>query len=116
MMSNSPLVPASLQAVPNSAFFHSWEGSMEEPWVSMSAISLSLSSWITTSSPLLSPGALSCTHSKAIHKIDFPAFDWPVAPFPQLRYPLEEFVRENREEEQRCLERVGEQSTCIHML
>ena len=42
MVPNSPLVPASLQAVPNSAFFHSWEGSMEEPWVSMSAISLSL--------------------------------------------------------------------------
>jgi len=53
-------------------------------------------------------GTLSCTHSKTIHKLDVPAFDWPVAPFPQLRYPLEEFVRENMEEEQRCLEQVEE--------
>ncbi len=27
-------------------------------------------------------GALSATRSKPIHKLDFPAFDWPVAPFP----------------------------------
>ena len=60
-------------------------------------------------SPLLSlppSGSLSCTHSKVIHKLDVPAFDWPVAPFPKLKYPLEEFTRENREEEQRCLEEV----------
>lgn len=51
-------------------------------------------------------GTLSCTHSKEIHKLDIPAFDWPIAPFPQLRYPLEENVRENQEEERRCLEEV----------
>lgn len=28
-------------------------------------------------------GALSTTHSKAIHKLDIPAFDWPVAHFPK---------------------------------
>ncbi|KAJ1964251.1 hypothetical protein GGI12_001548 [Dipsacomyces acuminosporus] len=33
-------------------------------------------------------GALSTTRSKAIHKLDIPAFKWPRAPFPQLRYPL----------------------------
>lgn len=49
-------------------------------------------------------GSLSATRSKAIHKVDIPAFDWPVAPFPQLQYPLEEYVKENEAEEKRCLE------------
>ena len=51
-------------------------------------------------------GSLSTTHSSAIHKLDVAAFDWPVAPFPRLRYPLEEFERENRQEEEKCLEQV----------
>ena len=51
-------------------------------------------------------GTLSCTHSKPIHKLDIPAFDWPIAPFPQLQYPLQEFERENAEEERRCLAEV----------
>ena len=49
-------------------------------------------------------GSLSTTRSKAIHKLDIPAFDWPAAPFPDLKYPLEENARENREEEARCLQ------------
>ncbi|KAJ8251117.1 hypothetical protein GJAV_G00217470 [Gymnothorax javanicus] len=49
-------------------------------------------------------GCLATTHSKAIHKLDVPSFDWPIAPFPKLRYPLEEFTRENAQEEARCLE------------
>jgi 4-aminobutyrate aminotransferase/(S)-3-amino-2-methylpropionate transaminase len=49
-------------------------------------------------------GSLSTTRSKAIHKLDIPAFDWPAAPFPNLKYPLEEHARENAEEEQRCLQ------------
>lgn len=49
---------------------------------------------------------LSCTHSKPIHKLDIPAFDWPIAPFPRLRYPLEEFTRENQAEERSCLEQT----------
>lgn len=48
-------------------------------------------------------GSLSTTRSKAIHKLDIPAFDWPAAPFPQLKYPLEEHVAENAAEEERCL-------------
>ena len=48
-------------------------------------------------------GTLSTTRSKPIHKIDVPAFDWPSAPFPMLRYPLEEHVKENAAEEARCL-------------
>ncbi|EMG51021.1 gatA 4-aminobutyrate aminotransferase [Candida maltosa Xu316] len=49
-------------------------------------------------------GSLSTTRSKAIHKLDIPAFPWPKAPFPELKYPLAEFEAENRAEEQRCLD------------
>lgn len=49
-------------------------------------------------------GSLSTTRSKPIHKLDIPAFDWPQAPFPTLKYPLEEHVQENAAEETRCLE------------
>jgi len=35
-------------------------------------------------------GALSTTRSKPIHKLDIPAFDWPQATFPQLRFPLDD--------------------------
>lgn len=31
-------------------------------------------------------GALACTHSKPIHKLDVPSFDWPIADFPKYRY------------------------------
>lgn len=55
-------------------------------------------------------GCLATTHSKAIHKLDIPSFDWPIAPFPKLQYPLEEFVRENAQEEARCLEEVRDVS------
>merc|ERR1712050_745985 len=51
-------------------------------------------------------GALTCTHSKTVHKIDVPAFDWPTAPFPRLQYPLEDNKEYNAAEEQRCLEAV----------
>ncbi|RUS77804.1 hypothetical protein EGW08_014443, partial [Elysia chlorotica] len=53
-------------------------------------------------------GALGMSHAKWFHKLDFPAPDWPIARFPQLQYPLEEFTRENQEEEQRCLDQVRE--------
>jgi len=48
-------------------------------------------------------GSLSTTRSKAIHKIDIPAFNWPVATFPHLKYPLEENTQHNATEEARCL-------------
>jgi len=51
--------------------------------------------------------ALSCTHSKAIHKIDVPSFDWPTAPFPRLRYPLNENDEYNKAEEKKCLDEVN---------
>lgn len=49
---------------------------------------------------------LSLTHTKWIHKLDFPTFDWPSCPFPKLKYPLDKFERENAEEEARCLAEV----------
>ena len=49
---------------------------------------------------------LSTTRSKELHKIDIPAFDWPAAPFPKLRYPLAENEAANRAEEDRCLAAV----------
>jgi len=51
-------------------------------------------------------GALSTTHSKYIHKIDVPSFDWPIASFPQYKYPLEENIAENKKEDERCLGEV----------
>lgn len=51
-------------------------------------------------------GALSTTHSKSIHKLDIPAFDWPIASFPQYKYPLKDNVRENAKEDERCLAEV----------
>jgi len=50
---------------------------------------------------------LSTTHSKYIHKIDIPAFDWPIASFPEYKYPLEENVQENQREDKRCLAEVS---------
>lgn len=51
-------------------------------------------------------GALSTTHSKYIHKIDIPSFDWPIASFPIYKYPLAEHVQENKAEDARCLAEV----------
>ncbi|UKZ82295.1 hypothetical protein TrVFT333_010081 [Trichoderma virens FT-333] len=51
-------------------------------------------------------GTLSTTRSKPIHKIDIPAFDWPQATFPILKYPLEEHAEENAKIEQACLDEV----------
>ncbi|OBT48193.1 4-aminobutyrate aminotransferase [Pseudogymnoascus sp. WSF 3629] len=44
-------------------------------------------------------GTLSTTRSKPIHKLDIPAFDWPQATFPLLKYPLEEHASENAKAE-----------------
>ena len=51
-------------------------------------------------------GSLSTTRSKAVHKLDIPAFNWPQADFPSLKYPLEKFATENEAEEKRCLVEV----------
>jgi 4-aminobutyrate aminotransferase/(S)-3-amino-2-methylpropionate transaminase len=59
-------------------------------------------------------GSLSTTRSKPIHKLDVPAFDWPQASFPALKYPLEEHVDANRAEEERCLAEVEALLTGFH--
>ncbi len=51
-------------------------------------------------------GALSATRSKAIHKLDIPAFDWPVVEFPANRYPVAAFATENAAAEARALDDV----------
>jgi 4-aminobutyrate aminotransferase/(S)-3-amino-2-methylpropionate transaminase len=51
-------------------------------------------------------GALSATRSKPIHKLDFPAFDWPVLPFPTNRFPLAEHAAANAALEARVLEQI----------
>ncbi|KAJ4864018.1 aminotransferase class-III domain-containing protein [Trichoderma breve] len=53
-------------------------------------------------------GSLSATRSKAVHKLDIPSFNWPQAPFPALKYPLDKFAAENAAEEKRCLDKVEE--------
>lgn len=49
-------------------------------------------------------GTLATTRSKYIHKLGFSSFNWPVAPFPEIKYPLDQFHDENVKEEDRCLE------------
>lgn len=51
-------------------------------------------------------GSLTATASKAIHKLDIPAFDWPKATFPQLKYPLSEHVEHNNKVEAAALKEV----------
>ena len=53
-------------------------------------------------------GALSLTRSKAIHKLDFPAFAWPTAPFPANRFPLADHAAENAAAEAASLEAVAQ--------
>lgn len=51
-------------------------------------------------------GTLSCTQSKAIHKLDFPSFEWPHANFPRYKYPLDENMDMNEREDEKCLRLV----------
>jgi len=46
--------------------------------------------------------------------MDIPAFDWPIASFPEYKYPLEENVRENKQEDKRCLAEVYRQIFIVH--
>ncbi|GAB6033124.1 hypothetical protein CHUAL_012734 [Chamberlinius hualienensis] len=53
-------------------------------------------------------GSLASTHSKGFYKVDVPAFNWPVAPFPRYKYPLADHKIENDAEDRRCLNAVSE--------
>jgi 4-aminobutyrate aminotransferase / (S)-3-amino-2-methylpropionate transaminase len=59
--------------------------------------------------------SLSTTRSKPIHKMDIPAFDWPQATFPLLKYPLEENVEYNKKVEQEALDDVERLLTSHHL-
>lgn len=41
--------------------------------------------------------------SKAIHKVDIPAFDWPISNFPRYKYPLKEHAAYNKQQDKDCL-------------
>ncbi|CAD6442890.1 8a15c986-9142-4186-a56d-a48e0b6bd143 [Sclerotinia trifoliorum] len=60
-------------------------------------------------------GSLSTTRSKPIHKLDIPAFDWPQATFPILKYPLEDHVEENKKIEEEALADVERIITTHHL-
>lgn len=60
-------------------------------------------------------GTLSTTRSKPIHKLDIPAFDWPQATFPQLKYPLEEHAADNARAEAESLAEVERLITSYHV-
>lgn len=51
-------------------------------------------------------GALSASHSRPMAKLDIPAFKWPIANFPQYKYPLEQFVCYNKHQDKKCLAMV----------
>ncbi|XP_019642688.1 PREDICTED: 4-aminobutyrate aminotransferase, mitochondrial-like [Branchiostoma belcheri] len=51
-------------------------------------------------------GCSSSSHAAPLHKVDVPALDWPSAPFPATKYPLDVNTQENRQEEERCLDKV----------
>jgi 4-aminobutyrate aminotransferase/(S)-3-amino-2-methylpropionate transaminase len=49
---------------------------------------------------------LTMKRSNADHCIGFSDFNWPVAPFPKLQYPLKENEKLNLEEEAKCLDQT----------
>ncbi|CAD6194491.1 unnamed protein product [Caenorhabditis auriculariae] len=51
---------------------------------------------------------LSVTRSKAIHKVDIPALDWPIAKFPRYKYPLKDNKEYNDAQDRECLKDVEE--------
>lgn len=51
-------------------------------------------------------GVLATTHSKSIHKLDIPAFDWPIASFPRYQYPLEDNLEYNKKQDEDCLREI----------
>ena len=52
-------------------------------------------------------GSLSSSRTKALHKVDIPAFDWPAAEPPKYKYPLEDNVEYNKAQDDESLENVA---------
>lgn len=53
-------------------------------------------------------GTLATTHSKALHKLDVPTLDWPIADFPAYKYPYEDNLEYNQKQDNDCLKNVSE--------
>jgi len=51
-------------------------------------------------------GCLSVTHSKPIHLVDIPLMGWPTCRYPRYRYPLADWEKENKAEDEACLAQV----------
>ena len=45
----------------------------------------------------------STTRTNPLHKLDFPAFDWPAADPPRYKYPLAENAEYNRQQDEQSL-------------
>lgn len=54
-----------------------------------------------------STATLSCSDPWANRK-DLATFDWPLAPFPKMKYPMCAHEAENKAEEDRCLDAIRE--------
>ena len=52
-------------------------------------------------------GALALSHYRYITKVDIPSLPWPIAPYPHYLYPLDQYEKENKQEDVRCLEQVN---------
>lgn len=51
-------------------------------------------------------GAGTLTAARAYHKVDLPAFNWPKADMPTLKYPYDEHKEENEQAEAKALENI----------
>lgn len=51
-------------------------------------------------------GSLSTSRTKALHKVDMPAFDWPAAEPPRYKYPLADHVEYNKKQDDASLAHV----------
>lgn len=48
------------------------------------------------------------SHSNPLNNLNIPSFNWPVAPFPQYKYPLDENNVYNKCQDDKCLARIEE--------
>ena len=53
-------------------------------------------------------GCLSATRTKWLHKVGIPGFKWPSVDFPNIKYPLEDYLSHNVEQETNVLNNVDE--------
>lgn len=51
-------------------------------------------------------GASSVSQTNPLAKVDIPGAHWPIAPFPQYKYPLEENIFHNKCQDETCLAEI----------